>query len=130
MSLSIRYYYFNKKLAFRYACRSQAPLCLMLREPKDGVLDIVAANEYRAEKRIRFAVSDLETEQVLASGEATLPPNGLAELGCVPFEPVGNRYYLLELFCEGATYLNHYVSGGIPFSVKQYETMLKKANIL
>lgn len=50
---------------------------------------------------MRFAVSDLETEQVLTSGEATLPPNGLAELGCVPLEPAGNRYYLLELSCEG-----------------------------
>lgn len=122
-------YYFNKKLAFRYACRSQAPLCLMLREPKDGVLDIVATNEYRIEKQIRFAVTDLETEQVLASGEATLPPNGLAELGSVPFEPAGNRYYLLELFCEGESYRNHYVSGGIPFCAEQYETLLTKASI-
>ena len=72
----------------------------------------------------------METDICLATGEAVLQANSLEELGAVPFDPKGNHYYLLELTCQGETYRNHYVSGDIPFSVEQYETMLKKANIL
>lgn len=123
-------YFFNKKIAFDYIRRSQAPLCLMLREPKNGILEVVAANEFRVEKQIRYKVTDIDTEACLAMGEAVLQSNSLTELGSVPFDANGNHYYLLELTCEGKTYRNHYVSGEIPFSVTQYETLLKKANIL
>lgn len=123
-------YYFNKKLCFDYIRRSQEPLCLMLREPKNGVLQMVAANEYRAEKCASYKVTDIETDTCLASGETTLHANALTELGAIPFDPQGNHYYLLELVCEGKVFRNHYVSGEIPFSLTQYETLLKKANIL
>lgn len=123
-------YYFRKKLCFDYIRRSQEPLCLMLREPKNGALQIVAANEFRAEKCASYAVTDIETGVCLASGETALHANALTELGAIPFDPQGNHYYLLKLVCEGKTYRNHYVSGEIPFSLTQYETLLKKANIL
>ena len=123
-------YYFHKKLCFDYIRRSQEPLCLMLREPKNGALQIVAANEFRAEKCASYAVTDIETGVCLAAGETALHANALTELGAIPFDPQGNHYYLLELVCEGKTYRNHYVSGEIPFSLTQYETLLKKANIL
>lgn len=123
-------YYFNKKLCFDYIRRSQEPLCLMLREPKNGALQIVAANEYREEKRVTYTVTDIETDRCLVSGEASLYPNALTELGAIDFDPHGNHYYALSLACEGKNYYNHYVSGEIPFSLTQYETLLKKANIL
>ena len=123
-------YYFNKKLSFDYIRRSQEPLCLMLREPKNGALQIVAANEYREEKRVTYTVTDIETGKCLVSGEAALYPNALTELGAIDFDPHGNHYYALSLACEGKNYYNHYVSGEIPFSLTQYETLLKKANIL
>lgn len=123
-------YYFKKKLGFDYIQRSQQPLCLMIREPHDGALDIVAANEFRTEKQITYKLTDIETDICLASGEAILQPNSLTELGSIPFDSNGNRYYLLELVCEGKTYRNHYVSGEVPFSLTQYETLLKKAGIL
>ena len=102
----------------------------MLREPKNGVLEVVAVNEFRAEKQIGYKVTDIETGTCLVSGEGVLQSNSLTELNSVPFDPNGNHYYLLELICEGKTYPNHYVSGEIPFCVAQYETLLKKANIL
>lgn len=123
-------YYFCRKTAFAYIRRSQAPLCLMLREPRDGRLEIVADNAYLQEKKITYRVIDLETDCVLSSGETVLQPNSLKQLGFVAFEPQGNRYYLLELVCEGQMYPNHYVSGSIPFDPVQYENFLKKANIL
>ena len=82
------------------------------------------------EKKITYRVIDLETDCVLSSGETVLQPNSLKQLGFVAFEPQGNRYYLLELVCEGQMYPNHYVSGSIPFDPVQYENFLKKANIL
>lgn len=123
-------YYFTKKIAFDYIRRSQEPLCLMLREPKNGVLEVVAANEFRQTRQISYRVTDLETDCLLVFGEAELPANGLAVLDAIPFQPQGNRYYLLELSCDGKIYPNHYVSGEIPFSPVQYETLLKKAKIL
>ena len=102
----------------------------MLREPENGALQIVAANEYREEKCAGYTVTDVETGKCLASGEASLHANALTELGTINFDPRGNHYYALSLVCEGKNYRNHYVSGEIPFSLTQYETLLKKANIL
>lgn len=123
-------YYFERKLGFTYVRRSQESLCLMLREPKDGKLEIVIANEFLTEKHAHYRVTDLKTDVCLAKGDASVAANDLSVVGAVDFEPQGNRYYLLELDCEGVHRINHYVSGDIPFSAEEYERLLKKGGIL
>ncbi len=123
-------YYFDRKLAFTYVRRSQEPLCLMLREPRDGKLEIVIANEFLTEKQAHFRVIDLKTDECLAEGNTAVAANDLSVVGAIDFVPQGNRYYLLELDCEGVHRINHYVSGGIPFAAEEYERLLQKAGIL
>lgn len=102
----------------------------MLREPQDGKLEIVIANEFLTEIQAHFRVTDLKTDECVAEGDAAVAANGLSVVGAVDFVPQGNRYYLLELDCEGVHRINHYVSGDIPFEAEEYERLLQKAGIL
>ncbi len=123
-------YYFVKKVAYSYIKRSQEPVCIMLREPDNGRLDIVIANEYQAEKHVQFTVTDIESSQCATSGAASVKANGLITVGSIPYETDRNRYYLLELVCDGKKVVNHYVSGKTPYSLDEYKTLLSKAGII
>ena len=102
----------------------------MLREPDNGRLDIVIANEYQAEKHVQFTVTDIESSQCAASGAVSVKANGLITVGSIPYETDRNRYYLLELVCDGKKVVNHYVSGKTPYSLDEYKTLLSKAGII
>jgi beta-mannosidase len=115
-------YYFAKKLAFSYITRSQQHVCLLLREPANGVQQLVAVNDTLANAPITYTVRDLDTDAVLTAGTATVPVNGLVVLGEIAADSE-QRFLVLDWNGTGR---NHYLAGTPPFSLAQYTGWLAK----
>ncbi len=122
-------YYFTKKAAYSFIKRSQSPVCLMFREPSDGKLTLVGANELPEEKSIQFTVRDLAGNTTVLTGESRLPPFSAEELGSIACEP-GVHFYLITWKTDGTEGKNHYLSGGIPYSFTQYLNWLRDGELL
>jgi beta-mannosidase len=123
-------YYFSKKLAFYYLRRVQQPLCLMLREPRDWKQEVVVCNNSRDGKVIEYVVRDVDREEPVLSGRATIPGDEVTRLGTVPFFAAERRFYVLEWTAsDGTTGRNHYLAGHPPFDLVTYRGWLKKAMI-
>ncbi len=123
-------YYYNKKASYDFIKRSQEPVCLMVREPENGYLTLVAANEHLSDKNITFTVTDFTDGAVMAKGEAVLRANSITELEKLEFKGDKAHFYFLEWNCGGIIGKNHYLSGKAPFNPDEYIANLKKGDLL
>lgn len=117
-------YYFEKKLAFDYIKRAQAPLCLTLREPQSWGQELVAVNDTREELPLSYQVRDLDSGETLAEGQTTAAPDAVTVLGKIPFFASQKRFYVLTWQSALGAGINHYLSGHPPFSLAQYRAWL------
>lgn len=123
-------YYYCKKAAYSVIKRCQEPVCLMIREPENGKLTLVGANEFLTEKNVSYKVTDLREKTIVCEGEVTLSVNGLDELDSIPFDEKNNHFYLIEWQCNGKAYKNHYISGPVPYDYEKYVGWLKEGGLL
>lgn len=123
-------YYYCKKVAYNVIKRSQEPLCLMIKEPKNRKLSVIGANEFLTEKTVTFKITDLIDNTLVYSGKATLTANGADNLTDIPYDENNNHFYLLEWECDGKLYKNHYVSGPAPYDYDMYLKCMKQGGLL
>jgi len=119
-------YYFNKKLAYNYIKRSQRHVCLMLKEYKNWQHELIACNDQRVEAVVKYTVKDVETEEVLLSGEKRIPQNSVSLVGNIPASMGDKRCLLIEFKNDSEYAWNHYISGNPPFKLDQYKNWQKK----
>ncbi|MBP3555357.1 MAG: hypothetical protein J6K63_06905 [Clostridia bacterium] len=114
-------YYYARKLAYFVIKRSQQPLCLMFREPENGMLALVGANEYGAEKSVQYRVYDLAEQRVVIESCSNLNANSAAVL-CQISAPTDGKlhFYVMEWTANGISGKNYYVLGKIPYSFDEY----------
>ena len=114
-------YYYARKLAYFVIKRSQQPVCLMFREPEDGKLTLVGANEHRKDVTLRYRITDLAENTVLTEATTTLGKNGMEEL-CKIAAPTDEKlhFYVMEWTADGVEGKNYYVCGGVPYSFDDY----------
>ena len=93
---------------------------MMFREPENGMLTLVGANEYQRDVEATYTVTDLTTDRMVLSGTCALPANAAVEIGSVPYHEDGMHFYLMEWQAEGKTWRNHYVSGNAPYNFDAY----------
>lgn len=125
MSDAVVDYYFEKKLAYHYIKRSQAPFCMMLGELESWGHDIIAVNDTLQEKAGSYAVSDIETNERLAEGTFSLLPNGRKTLGRLNIFYSEQRMLLISWEINGQKGYNHYLCGMPAFDFAQYQKWLK-----
>ncbi len=113
-------YFFRRKLAYGHIKRSQAPVCLMLRELQEGYQELVACNDTREEARLHCRVRDIDSGAVLFEGEATAAPDAVTPLGKIEWPDATTRFLLLDWTGPGITGANHYLQGRPPYSLHQY----------
>ena len=119
-------WYGCKKLAYHYIARSQAPVCIMCDEPKNGLLDVVAANDTQKEVTGTYTVTELMTGEEVAKGEFTVEANGKAILGTLP--ELKNKFYLLRWTSTGGDGVNHFVCAiGEDWTWEGYKACMQKA---
>jgi len=119
-------WYFSKKLAYWYIKRSQAHVCLLVAEPRDWRLRLIACNDTLQEQQGHFRLWDADSGETLLSGALHIPANENAELGNLRMESTAHRLLLMEWEANGLRGANHYLYGQPPFNPAQYRAWLTK----
>ena len=117
-------WYGCKKLAYHYIKASQAPFCMMVDEPEEGMLTLCAANDTREEKCVRYTVTNLETGETVLAGECTVQSDVTTRVAKFPEE--SGACYLIQW--EGdAVGKNHFVAAiGDGISLCGYSSWMKQ----
>lgn len=123
-------YFYNKKIAYSFIKRSQEPVALMMMEPKDGFLTLVAANELLTDKTVKYKVTDLSDNTLLFEDESVVGLNNTTVLNKLPQDKEKTHFYLLEWEYDGIKGKNHYLSGKAPYDFKQYVSWLKQSDLI
>jgi beta-mannosidase len=123
-------YYYARKLAYFVIKRSQQPVCLMFREPEDGKLTLVGANEYRKPVTLRYRITDLAENTIFSEATTTLNANGVEEL-CKIAVPTDEKlhFYVMEWTADGIEGKNYYVLGGVPYSFDDYYRYMNESGM-
>lgn len=101
-------YYYTKKLAYSYIKRSQAPVCLMFDEPKDGEIQLVGVNDSLHKASVKYTVTDITNNKMIISGSVELGIDGAETLESVAVSETDHVMYLIEWETNGVKYKNHY----------------------
>ncbi len=120
-------YYFEKKLAYDFIKRSQASLCLVLREPANWSQEIVACNDMRQNVALTYTVQDIGSGETVAQGEGTARADAVTVLGRISYSASWKRFYLLRWTSTQGEGVNHYLAGNPPFALAEYRDWLQQA---
>ena len=113
--------YFNsKKMAYYYIRQVQGDVCVMIGDARDRNHPVVAVNDTRTEKRGTVTIRDLDTREILFSGDFLIPVNGKTTVGYISETPVQGMW-LIEYTVDGEKRTNHYLAGKAPFRLRDYE---------
>ena len=118
-------YYYDKKLAYDYIKRCQAPFCIICGENNDMKLPLYAVNDTLTKQNGHFSVSDGETGEILLEGDYNIAENTRVKLGEIHADYSEKR--LIMIRWDGG--YNHYISGNIPFDLeksKEWHEIIKK----
>jgi beta-mannosidase len=124
MSDAVVDYYFEKKLAYRYIKRAQAPFTIIADEIRSWNSRIVACNDTREVVRGTFRIFDVTENRVRVEKDFTANPNTVTELVQIPLYYSDRRLLILSWQTETTSGFNHYLAGYPAFSLDQYRSWL------
>ncbi len=118
-------WYGVRKVAYGYIKRSQAPLCMMCAEPKNGVLPLIASNDTQEDKTVTYVVENVVTGKKIVEGSFAVQANGLAQVADLPEQKDG--FYLIRWTDGKAEGVNHFVCNiGDNWTWERYSDCMKK----
>lgn len=126
MSDAVVDYFYDKKLAYHYIKRSQAPVALMVREMEGWHYTLVAANDTLQPVKGTYRVTDIETGELLAEGNFDAPANASTEVCKIRMMYSDQRMMLIQWNIDGKVAYNHYLCGMPAFSYEKYVGWLQK----
>ena len=126
MSDAVVGYYFDKKIAYRYIKRCQAPFAVIADEISGWGLPIMLCNDTPEKKTGHLTVKDAETDELLFEGNFTAPKNSSTRLTKLPIYFSEHRMLIFEWEADGERGFNHYLCGFPPFSLENYLKAMKK----
>lgn len=118
-------YYGGKKLAYHYVRRVQQPVCLIVDEPENWHVRVVACNDTLEDQRGEYRVWDAQTNETLLSGVYIVRANENQTIGHIPISHSDKRVLLMEWSCGEQSFGNHYLLGTPGFSLDTYREWLK-----
>lgn len=126
MSDAVVDYYFNKKLAYHYIKRSQAPFAIIAGEPSNGVLPIYACNDTLSNKSFSLVIKNLNTNEVILENNFEVLENRTTNILNINNNFENNTCLIFEWYIDGQKYWNHYLIGEKPIDFKTYCENMKK----
>lgn len=127
MSDAIVDYYFEKKLAYRYVKRSQAPFTIVANEIRSWESRIIACNDTLEEKRGTFKIYDVTEKRTRLEKEFVAAPNRCTDLVRIPLYYSDKNLIVITWELEnGEKGINHYLAGSPAFSLAQYKQWLEE----
>lgn len=128
MSDAVVDYYFEKKLAYSYIKRSQAPFVIAAGELNNWHLPIYACNDTMVAREGHLAVKDAETEELIHECDFVASVNSSTLIANLPLYYSDTRTLIFEWTQNGESGFNHYVCGYPPVSLDKYKQLIKKLN--
>lgn len=119
-------YYFGKKLAYHYVKRAQAPHCIMIDEPSNWHVRVVAGNDSNQDWVGKYRIWDADTGETLLKGDLDVKANTNKTLGQIRVSRGHQRLFLIEWTSSGEKMGNHYLLGQPPFDFAAYKRWLDK----
>lgn len=119
-------YYYDKKIAYNYIKRSQAPFVIAAGEISDWTLPIYACNDTLEEKSGIFTVKDAETDEILMESDFKVGVNRTELLTRLPVFYSEHKLLLLEWNVGGEIGFNHYLCGYPPINFEKYKYLMQK----
>ena len=126
MSDAVVDYYFDKKLAYSYIKRSQAPFTVAAGELNNWHLPVYACNDTLTEREGHLTVKDAFSGEIIHECDFLAKANTVTLLASLPLYYSERRYLIFEWVQNGECGYNHYVCGYPPFSLAEYKEFIKK----
>lgn len=117
-------YFYDKKLAYEYIKRASVPFCVMIDEPENWHVSVVAVNDTLAPKEGSVTVRDFESDTTVFERSFSVERNGRTDVGDIRICRGEHRLFLIEWTTDGETYHNHYTQGNAPHSFEAYSRRL------
>lgn len=130
MSDAVVDYYYDKKIAYRYIKRSQAPFAVAVDEIQNWGSGVFALNDTLTEKRGKIKITDAETGEVMREFCFTAPKNASTRITTLPLFYSDHKMLIIDWELEGGECgRNHFLVGYPPFDLKKYLEWAKKYEI-
>jgi beta-mannosidase len=113
-------YYFTKKLAYGFIKRSQRPVCVMIKDPVDGVCEVVVCNDMLQDCEGSYKVLDADDRSIAAKGKFNITANSSKAIDRIRVDSRDKRLLLVSYSVNGGAFGNHYLLGTPPFSFGKY----------
>ena len=118
-------WYGTKKLAYSYILRSQAPLCFICAEPKDGAIELIVTNDSREYHSGNVTVTEVRSGKVIFESKFEIEPDGKKAVAALPEICCG--FYHIEWQGKDVTGENHFVCNiGEGWTYGDYLDCMKK----
>lgn len=129
MSDAVVDYYYDKKIAYGYIKRSQAPFVIAAGEISDWTLPIYACNDTLEEKSGSFTVKDAETDEILIKRDFKVGINRTELITRLPVYYSDHKLLIIEWSTGSDNGFNHYLCGYPPFNLEKYRYLMKKCGL-
>ena len=124
MSDAVVDYYFNKKLAYSYIKRSQAPFQIIAGEIEGWNLPFFLCNDTLEEKNGTVTITDADTNETVFEGSFTAKANATTPLTRLPVYYSEKRMFIIKWQTENEKGFNHYIAGNVPLDFEKYKNWL------
>lgn len=129
MSDAVVDYYYNKKIAYNYIKRSQAPFIIAAGELSNWSLPIYACNDTLEEKSCTVIIKDAETDEVLTEKSFEIGANRTEAIDFLPIYYSDHKLLIMEWDVNGEKGFNHYLCGLLPFNLERYKQLMNKCGL-
>ena len=129
MSDAVVDYYFNKKLAYAYIKRAQAPFVIAAGEIQNWGIKLYACNDTRTQKCGHFSVRDAESGALQLEGDFTAAINTTTVIGKLPVYYSEHKMLIIEWEVNGVRGRNHYLCAYPPISLAQYRRWMAQYDL-
>ncbi len=119
-------YYFSKKLSYNAIKIAQTPVLPILKEPHDGIQELVICNDTRFDIEAVYRISDADTCEVYAEGAANSRKDSVTSITNLQYKPDEQIFYVIDWNYNNIAYRSHYLAGKTPFDLMTYKKRFNK----
>ena len=125
MSDAIVDYYFDRKKAYDYVKRTQAPFAVLAYDTDDGV-DIFACNDTLEERNGRLEIIDADTEKVLQTVEFKAGINCAEKIADMKIDKINASMLIFRWTTDHEEGFGHHLCFAPPISFEWYKSLMEK----
>ncbi len=129
MSDAVVDYYFEKKLAYGYIKRAQAPFTIAAKDIESWGLTVYACNDTFQKKNGKYKITDAETGNLIKEGCFSVGENCTSALCKLNIFYSEKKMLIFEWEIDGEYGYNHYLCGYPPFDFEKYKSWMEKYNL-